>query len=348
MEETKGANTRGLLSLFRSGNFSLLWSSTLASQLGDHLNLMALTALIFSLSAGAIKGLEFSKILLLASAPVLIFGPISGVYADRLSRKKMMIVSDVVRALLVAAIPFFARSMIPVYVIVFIVFTVNRFYLSARSAAIPQIVAERPAPGGELPAERGDDGDHHAGPLGRWPAGRAVRLHGRIPGRLGHVRRVGRARGLPHSEERVRDEEGAHRRARHAATGARQDGQGGHQGAFGFRTGRRRGEARPGDSRSHRGRGRGHRIRLPPSGGRPQGRRAADAGQQAGRLLDGLFLRRDARRRVRAHRVPGPRQKRVRPWRGRRRHAVLRRRHRHAGGVDRRRASSSTGSPEGE
>ena len=141
MDDTRDKSTNGLLSLFRNGNFSLLWSSTLASQLGDHLNLMALTALIFSMSAGAIKGLEFSKILLLASAPVLVFGPISGVYADRLSRKKMMIISDVLRALLVAAIPLFSGSMVPVYVIVFIVFTVNRFYLSARSAAIPQIVS---------------------------------------------------------------------------------------------------------------------------------------------------------------------------------------------------------------
>jgi len=137
---TERGRTRGLLDVFRNGSFSLLWSSTLASQLGDHLNLMALTALIFSLSAGAIRGLEFSKILLLASAPVLIFGPISGVYADRISRKKMMIVSDVARALLVASIPLFARSMVPVYVIVFFVFTINRFYLSAKSAALPQIV----------------------------------------------------------------------------------------------------------------------------------------------------------------------------------------------------------------
>ncbi len=140
MNETKDTGTKGLLSLFRDRNFSLLWASTVASQLGDHLNLMALTALIFSMSAGAIKGLEFSKILLLASAPVLIFGPISGVYADRLSRKKMMVISDVLRALLVASIPFIARSMVSVYVILFIVFTINRFHLSAKSAAVPQIV----------------------------------------------------------------------------------------------------------------------------------------------------------------------------------------------------------------
>ncbi|MFH1502221.1 MAG: MFS transporter [Candidatus Eisenbacteria bacterium] len=129
-----------MLDLFRNGNFSLLWSSSLSSQLGDHLNLMALTALIFSLSSGAIKGLEFSKILLLASVPVLIFGPISGVFADRYSRKKLMVISDLTRAVLVAVIPLVSRSMVPVYVIVFLVFTINRFYLSAKSAAIPLVV----------------------------------------------------------------------------------------------------------------------------------------------------------------------------------------------------------------
>jgi KDO2-lipid IV(A) lauroyltransferase len=134
---------KGLLGLFRSGNFSLLWFSTLTSQLGDHLNLMALMALIFAMSAGQAKGFEFSKILLLASAPVLIFGPVSGVYADRSSRKKMMIISDLLRAGLVALIPLFAgRPMTSVYVIVFLVFTINRFYLSAKQAAIPQIVAD--------------------------------------------------------------------------------------------------------------------------------------------------------------------------------------------------------------
>jgi lauroyl/myristoyl acyltransferase/predicted MFS family arabinose efflux permease len=137
----RAESKKGLLALFRNANFTLLWSSTLTSQLGDHLNLMALTALIFAVSGGAIRGLEFSKILLLASVPVLIFGPISGVYADRLSRKKLMIASDLLRAALVAVIPLVARSMVPVYVIVFLVFTINRFYLSAKSAAMPQIVA---------------------------------------------------------------------------------------------------------------------------------------------------------------------------------------------------------------
>ena len=135
------ATRAGMFALFRSGSFSLLWSSTLASQLGDHLNLMALTALIFAASQGAIRGLEFSKVLLLASVPVVVFGPISGVFADRYSRKKLMVFSDLIRAGLVALIPLVAQSMLTVYSIVFLIFTINRFYLSAKSAAIPQIVS---------------------------------------------------------------------------------------------------------------------------------------------------------------------------------------------------------------
>ena len=133
---------RGYFQLFGNRSFAFLWSGSLASQLGDHLNLMALTALVYAVSGGQARGLEFSKILLLASAPVLIVGPISGVYAHRLDRKKMLTVSDVVRAVRVAASPLFSLSMAPIYVVVFVIFAINRFYLSARSAAIPQVVED--------------------------------------------------------------------------------------------------------------------------------------------------------------------------------------------------------------
>ena len=46
----RAESKKGLLALFRNVNFTLLWSSSLMSQLGDHLNLMALTALIFTIA----------------------------------------------------------------------------------------------------------------------------------------------------------------------------------------------------------------------------------------------------------------------------------------------------------
>ncbi len=132
---------RGFAELLHNRDFKLLWTGSFLSQMGDHLNLMALTALIFAISSGEkTSGLEFSKILLLSSAPVLFIGPISGVYADRISRRTLMIASDFIRALLVAAIALVSSSMVVVYILIFLVFTTNRFYLSAKSAALPQIV----------------------------------------------------------------------------------------------------------------------------------------------------------------------------------------------------------------
>ncbi len=136
-----GNKRKGFAELVRNRDFTLLWMGSFASQMGDHLNLMALTALIFAISGGEkTSGLEFSKILLLSSAPVLFIGPISGVYADRISRRTLMIASDFIRALLVAAIALVSSSMVIVYILIFLVFTINRFYLSAKSAALPQIV----------------------------------------------------------------------------------------------------------------------------------------------------------------------------------------------------------------
>ncbi len=140
MTRTAGKR-RGFAELIRNRDFALLWAGSLASQMGDHLSLMALTALIFAVSGGEkTSGLEFSKILLLSSAPALFIGPISGVYADRISRRTLMIASDFIRAVLVAAIALVSGSMLAVYILVFFVFTINRFHLSAKSAALPQIV----------------------------------------------------------------------------------------------------------------------------------------------------------------------------------------------------------------
>jgi KDO2-lipid IV(A) lauroyltransferase len=158
---------RGFRAIFRNRGFALLWVGTLTSQLGDHLNLMALTAVVFSMSVGQAKGFEFSKILLLASAPVLIFAPVSGVYADRLDRKRLMVVCDALRALLVASIPLVAgESMVPVYVIIFLVFSINRVFLSARSAAIPQVVPDEHLLGANSLLNAGTTAALVLGPIG--------------------------------------------------------------------------------------------------------------------------------------------------------------------------------------
>jgi len=75
--------------------------------------------------------------------PVFVIGPMAGVYVDRWDRRRTMVVSDLLRGLLVLSIAFYFIKwdvVWPVYVVVFLVFCVSRFYVPAKMAIIPDIV----------------------------------------------------------------------------------------------------------------------------------------------------------------------------------------------------------------
>ena len=130
----------GFVRMFRNRNFSLFWFGQIVSQFGDQLNQMALVALIYMLGTGRASGIAFSKLMFVSGLPALLVGPIAGVYVDRWNRRKILIASDVLRGVLVLSIPFLSGSMSSVYGVMFLVFAINRFFLSAKSASIPDIV----------------------------------------------------------------------------------------------------------------------------------------------------------------------------------------------------------------
>jgi MFS family permease len=73
--------------------------------------------------------------------PAALFGLLAGVYVDRWNRRSTMIVADLVRAALVASIPFVARHGIGwVYAIAFVVSSVSLFFIPAKRASIPDLV----------------------------------------------------------------------------------------------------------------------------------------------------------------------------------------------------------------
>jgi len=129
--------------IFTNRNFCVLWLSQIVSNFGDRLNQMALIALVTKLSPHS----SFSLALLFSFMviPVFVIGPVAGTYIDRWDKRKIMIISDILRGLLVAAIPvmlIFFKSLIPVYVIVLIVFSLTRFFLPSKMAIIPELVSK--------------------------------------------------------------------------------------------------------------------------------------------------------------------------------------------------------------
>src|SRR5580698_2310522 len=76
-------------------NYRYAWSGQVVSEIGDHFNNVA----VFSLAlANTRSGMVVTGVMLARAIPAVMAGPLAGVVLDRLDRKKIMIASDLVRA----------------------------------------------------------------------------------------------------------------------------------------------------------------------------------------------------------------------------------------------------------
>ncbi|HSA55834.1 MAG TPA: MFS transporter [Gemmatimonadaceae bacterium] len=134
----------GLGAVLGRPNFSLLVVGQTGSQLGDRLHHMALIALIGTAAEASTSGIELAKLVSAITLPVVLFGPIVGALVDRWNKRTTMIVTDLLRAILVAFIPLLYREIgfiWPVYVIAFLVALLGLFFNSAKMALIPDLVS---------------------------------------------------------------------------------------------------------------------------------------------------------------------------------------------------------------
>ncbi|MDI6605722.1 MAG: MFS transporter [Candidatus Omnitrophota bacterium] len=130
--------------VLKNRNFFLLWLGQIISQLGDRLDQMALIGLVNLRMPGST--LAIAKILSFTIIPVFLIGPIAGVYVDRWNRRRMMYVCDFLRAVLVLTIPlflFYRESFIFIYLVIFVVFSIGRFFVPAKLSIIPDLVKEK-------------------------------------------------------------------------------------------------------------------------------------------------------------------------------------------------------------
>ena len=96
------AQSAGFGKVLRNPEFLKLWVGQLVSYVGDRFSQMALLGLIIG---SANTGHEMSQITFFSMLPAFLFGHIAGACVDRFSRRRVMIIADILRALLVFAIP---------------------------------------------------------------------------------------------------------------------------------------------------------------------------------------------------------------------------------------------------
>ena len=128
--------------LRRNRSFRQLWLGQVVSQMGDWFDTIALYTIILRLTG---SGRDVGLLLVARFVPSFFFGPISGVIADRFSRQRIMIVSDVLRAVVVLGFLFVRRpdQLWIIYVLTVFQLGLSTFFEPAKTAAIPSIVEDR-------------------------------------------------------------------------------------------------------------------------------------------------------------------------------------------------------------
>jgi MFS family permease len=126
------------LRVIRSPRYFPLWLGQIISNLGDTLNYVALVVLVFRLSH---SGLAVSALVLTEIVPTLLLGPLAGIVIDRVDRKRLLIVVDTARAVLVLALAL-THILWAVYALAALLAVGSTLFTPALQAVIPALLNE--------------------------------------------------------------------------------------------------------------------------------------------------------------------------------------------------------------
>jgi Na+/melibiose symporter-like transporter len=127
----------GYIELIRGNrSFRQVWLGQVVSQMGDWFDTIALYTIILHLTG---SGRAVGLLLVARFLPSFVFGSLSGVVADRFSRRSIMIVSDLLRAVVVLGFLFVRRAdqLWIVYFLTVLQLGLSTFFEPAKTAVLP-------------------------------------------------------------------------------------------------------------------------------------------------------------------------------------------------------------------
>lgn len=130
-----------MLALLRQRNFSLLWFGGLISFIGDWVLFATLPLYIYNLTGSV---LATGTLFITSLLPHVLLGSVAGVYVDRWDRKRILVVTNGLRALcLLPLVLVNSADMVwLVYVVSLFTNTARQFSTPAENALLPRLVGE--------------------------------------------------------------------------------------------------------------------------------------------------------------------------------------------------------------
>ncbi|MBI5280604.1 MAG: MFS transporter [Candidatus Solibacter usitatus] len=127
--------------LRRNRNYRACWLGQTVSEVGDHFNSIAVLSLALHLTG---SGAAVGAVMIARVLPAIVAGPVAGVVLDRMDRRKVMIASDVLRAVVALAhiLLLTYRETWLLYALSGLLMFASPFFNSGRSAILPRIASQ--------------------------------------------------------------------------------------------------------------------------------------------------------------------------------------------------------------
>jgi len=138
----------GGMAVLRNRPFLLLWLAQLSTQVGGNMVMFGLFIIIGSNYSGS--KIAISILLLSFLVPAIAFSAIAGVFVDRVDKRHMLLVTNVLRGAAFVLVFLVGNNLLLLYLLMILVSTVTTFFGPAEASMIPFLV-----PRGQLLAANG-------------------------------------------------------------------------------------------------------------------------------------------------------------------------------------------------
>ncbi len=123
--------------VLRNRQFTYLWAAQLLSQIAQNIINFAVLVKVEELSHSTT---QIAVTIVSFTLPAVLFGPIAGVFVDRVDKKAILVYTNVSRALATLGFVFLGQSLPAIYIILFVSSGINQLFSPAEGASIPMLV----------------------------------------------------------------------------------------------------------------------------------------------------------------------------------------------------------------
>lgn len=127
------------LAVLKYPDFKKMWLSQVFSQIALNMITYALVLHIFEITG---RATSISLVMIASAIPVAIFGPFSGIFADKMNYRKIMIYTNLLRFMVASLLLVTESNVLAMLEIVFLISAVSQFFTPAESSSVPLVVPQ--------------------------------------------------------------------------------------------------------------------------------------------------------------------------------------------------------------